>query len=94
MNRLINIWLAITGRISQEQIIDLQARLDKAWMVGQAAIAEKNQLKRDIDFAKAAIADLKSKLPANWEAQQKAASDALGAATIADMNANPKKYLS
>lgn len=84
-----DIWRVLTGRLSWKlQTYWYHTALD--WQVEAVQAA---QLKRDLSLANAAIAKLKSQLPANYEAQRKAESDALGDRVIADMKQNPEKYL-
>lgn len=89
MNRFKQAWLALLGLDYEQLVNDLYQRSNDYAM----ELSEVDQLKRDLELARAAIADLKSKLPLDWEAQQKAASDAIGNAAIADMRANPSKYI-
>jgi hypothetical protein len=88
-DRIKSIWAAIQGRLSYQRHEDMITDLYKAEYMASRA----KQLERELSWAKAAIAELKSQLSMDYEAQRKAASDALGNAAIADMRANPEKYI-
>jgi hypothetical protein len=89
MNRFQQAWNALLGADYKETISSLEQRLWDNFLELQKV----EQLKRDLGLARAAIADLKSKLPSDWEAQQKLASDALGKSVIEDIKKNPQKYI-
>lgn len=84
-----DLWRVLTGRLSWEMVSNLRGRL--IWAEQQ--LEQVVDLKRKLGFAEAAIRELQSQLPANWEAQRKAASDSLGEAVIKNMNSRPEKYL-
>lgn len=77
-----DLWRVLTGRLSWEQVINFRNQLNDTYRlyIGEKAVA--GQLKRDMEHAKAAIAELKSQLPKDWEAQRKDESDKLGEAVI------------
>lgn len=84
-----DLYRVLTGRLSWEMVCNLRRRL--IWSEQQ--LEQVVDLKRKLSFAEAAIAELKSQLPADWQAQRKAASDSLGEAVIKDMQSNPQAFL-
>lgn len=86
--RLRQAWFGFTGRSYREWLY-LRRSLDKA----ECLAAEADQLKRDLELAKAAITELKTSRPYDALDRRKE-SDRLAEAAIAKMNAEAKYYKS
>lgn len=84
-----DLFCVLTGKLSSAMVYNCRRRL--IWSEQQ--LEQVVDLKRKLGFAEAAIVELKSQLPANWQDLRKDASDSLGEAVIKDMNSRPEAFL-
>ena len=82
MNVFTDLWAVLTNRLSMARLTEVRQYADRTYLDFINARNERDQLKRDMTFMQAAIRELKSQLPADYEARRKAASDKLGEEAI------------
>lgn len=92
MNRLKWMWWGLTGK-AQKLYIDANDAWSRACCNYLRLESEQYDIRHSLQRAQAAFIELQGQLPLDWEDKRKTESDALGETIMADMKANPGKYI-